>query len=621
MTKYNYKITNKNFNEDKPLRVAVYTRVSTTDQYVNWVWIDSQKKDIEYLIKGNKDKYTYSKNKHYYEDWGKSWADEHRPALDKMIRDIENWEIDIVIVYKIDRLFRKLLYLLQFIDNISKKWVFLKSVKDNIDTTDGMWMVMLQFMWIIWDIERDNIRIRTIDWKKTKASQWYYVWWWKTPFWYDLHDTPWWKKLIVNSDEAKIVNRIFDMYVNQKYTLWDISRTLTMEWIPTRDDRLIEDVYKENINKDKHKEKYKNEYWNIDDKNLLHKKWSKKVNDWKWYSSSIRKILKREIYTWKYYYGMTTKEWDEDKNIFHIVEKPKESWIEFDSPVILKDTSLFYDAKKLLSQNKVMKRKSPYLFSWLVTCWLCWYKYNWYKSSKGTFNYRCKWWMSWSNLKVRCRNAQISEAILYKYCWLELERNLSNPDNFKAIVFNEKKNKEIVSTLNKRISEIQKLLKFKRNTLENAIISELEATNEMKKNVYKMKIIDYEKEISKLEIEDKEKRREISIIKSNEKKRNDIKNFNEIHQNAVKNLDDEKKKDLIKKYIKIVTINPWKIIIRFNILDELEGKDWRDGEDWESKKLKWKNDFFNKYLINMRDWNYKLSSRKNYSRVIDKQDL
>jgi len=63
-----------------------------------------------------------------------------------MIRDIENGEIDIILVYKIDRLYRKLLYLLQFIETISKSGVFVKSIEDNIDTSDKMGMFMLQFM-------------------------------------------------------------------------------------------------------------------------------------------------------------------------------------------------------------------------------------------------------------------------------------------------------------------------------------------------------------------------------------------------------------------------------------------------------------------------------------------
>ncbi|MDD3145488.1 MAG: recombinase family protein [Candidatus Gracilibacteria bacterium] len=605
MAKSNLKVVNKNFNENKPLRVAVYTRVSTNDQYINGVGIEAQFKEIKRDLEVYHEKYTFNEKKNYYKEGGQSGADEHRPELDRMIRDIDNGEIDIIIVYKIDRLFRKLLYLLQFIEGISKKGVFIKSINDKIDTTDNMGMVMLQFMGIIGDIERDNIRIRTIDGKKTKAEMGYYVGGGKTPFGYDLHDTPGGKKLKINDDEAKIVRRIFDMYVNQKNTLGEMARILTMEGIPTRDDRLKEKVRKENLNKDKHKEKYIDEH-SENDRSLTHSKGTKKNNDGFWYSSSIRKILNREIYTGVYYYGMTTKEWDEENNKTVYIKNPKDIWIPFECPDILNDKSLYEEAQKLLEKNKILKPKSPYLFTGLIKCGECHKNYNGYKSSKGSLHYRCKGGMSGTPLKNRCKNSEISEDILFKYCWGELERNLSNPDNFKAIAFDKKKNKEIISKNNKRISEIASLINSKRNTLVNAIKNEAYAKDDFKRKVYSDMIVDLEKEISKLEVEDKNLRREISIINSNERKKDDIANFNEEHQKAIEGLTDKRKKQLIVKYIDEITKNVGKIKIRFNILDDLKGKDWRDGEEGEDKKLKSEHDFFDKNTLSIGDKEFKI---------------
>lgn len=599
---YDYEVNNKNYNENNKLRVAVYTRVSTNDQFMNWAWIEAQKAEIKKLIKANKDKYDFKEKKNYYEDWGQSWALEHRPELDRLIDDIANWEIDIIIVYKIDRLFRKLLLLLQFIDEISKSGVFIKSIHDNIDTSDKMWMVMLQFMWIIWDIERDNIRLRTIDWNITKARQWFYVWWWKTPFGYDLHPSIWWKKLKVNTDEAKVVNRIFDMYVNKGNTLWEIASILKSEWIPTRDDRLKEEVKKENADKDKYREKHSDIYDNDDeDENyefeLNYKKWTKKENDWKWYASSIRKILRNKMYIWFYEYWKTTKEWNKDTMSYDIVPNLEDNIVRFKCDDILKDASLFDEAQKILDRNLKAKPKSKYLFSWLMKCWLCWYSYNWYKSSKWTLHYRCKWGMSSSNLDVKCKNSEISEDLLFKYCWSELDKNLSDPEKFKAVVFDEEKNKELVADLNRRISKINTLIVKKKNNLENAIEMSLETTWDTKQ-IYLRKRDEYQEEITKLELESKDLRREISIIKSNEKKRDDIKNFYKEHEEAVKNLTDERKRQLIKKYISSILKNPWKLKMRFNIIDDLELEEWETEED---KSLKTSHDFFDKRSINIRD--------------------
>lgn len=600
MTKsiYDYQVRNKNKEDWNKLRIAAYTRVSTNDQFINGASMDTQLNEIIKRYKFNKDIYSFSKARNHYTDWGESWASEHRPELDRMIKDIENWDIDVVIVYKIDRLFRKLLFLLQFIEKISKLWVYIISIKDNIDTSDAKWMIMLQFMWIIWDIERDNIRIRTIDWKVTKAKQWYYVWWWKVPYWFRLEGTPLWKKAYVNKDEAIVINRIFDLYVKKTKSLWEIARILTNEKILTRDDKVKIKLEKENNKLDRYKEKE-----GLNDNEINHQKWTKKENDWKWYASSIRKILMNKMHMWIYEYWKTTKVWDKKKEKNILVKNPADKIVPFNlEEYTLKDISIFEDAQKLLEKNIVSKSStSPYLFTWLIKCWLCWFHYNWYKSSKWTFNYRCKWGMSWSNVSPRCRNSDISEELLFKYCWSELDRNLSNPDNFKAVIFDEEKNKEIISDLNRRINVIFTLIKTKKNNLESAIVNEIETDNETKKIIYKKKIWEYEKEILDLEIEDNEARREISIIKSNEKKRDDIKNFNEQHEKAINNITEFRKSELIKRYVKLIDRNPWKLKIRFNILDELEWRDWRDWEDWENKKLKSEQDFFDVNSINIRD--------------------
>lgn len=588
-------IINKNKIDWNKLRVAVYTRVSTNDQYVNWVWIDAQYDKIMSVIKFNSDKYTFDKKKHYYVDWAESWVNKNRPELDRMIRDIDNWEIDIILVYKIDRLFRKLILLLDFVEKISDKWVFLKSCNENIDTSESMWLVLLQFMGIIWDIERENIRIRTIDWKKLKAKIGYYVWWWKTPFWYDLKVTPWWKKLIINNKEAKIVNRIFDLYVNKNHTLWEIAKILTSEKIPTRDDRVLEKVKKENKNIDDYLKVNKDKDIDV---NITHKLWSKKKLEWHWYPSNISKILKREIYTWKYHYWMTTKEKNSDGK-YVIVKKPRSEWVPFDCESILTDLSLYSEAQKLLAKNVNKKRKSPYIFSWMITCWKCGMSYNWYKASKWTFQYRCRGWMSSSKMNPRCKNSEISEEILFKYCWWELERNLSNPDNFKAISFNKEKNKKNISDLNRRITEIEELLISKKKILNNALEKELEADNKDTKISYQNIIIKIKGEISQLEVESQECKIEIKIIKSNEKKNIDVENFNKDHQKAIENLDYDKKVKLLKKYIDNIKKNVWKIHIKFNILDNMDWRDFREWENGDKKNLKSELDFFNLNTLNL----------------------
>jgi len=585
--KKEYEVKNDNFEADKALRVAVYTRVSTNEQYLNWVWIESQKDTIMAEIDKNKDDYSYNENNNYYEDWGHSWAKEHRPELDRMIRDINNWEIDIIFVYKIDRLHRKLLALLSFIDGISKQWVFLYSIKDNIDTSDKMWMIMLQFMGIIWDIERENIRMRTIDWKLTKARHKYFVWWWKSAFWYDFVKRTDWTKVYVNTNEAKVVNRIFDLYVNKWKSLWEITRILESEWIPTRDDRLKDKILKANEEKENYRDKE-----NIEEDFISLQKWTKKVNDWAWDGTTVRRILLNTMYIWYTLYWKTKKVWDKDKKKYISVKNDEKDIVEIPCDGLLDDISLFEKAWKLLEKNKNKKTKiSPYLFSWLMICGACWYSYNWYKTTKKTFSYRCRWWMSWTKIKPPCKNSEISEELLFSYVWAELERNLSNSKNFENIVLNKDKNKETIRWLNRRLTDIWKLISRKENTLENAEKKEIEAINEKQRERYEALISDYLSEIRKLEVEEVNIKLQISNINSVDKKYKDVEEFATKHQKSFSKITKDKKKVIIKKYINKITKNLWKMIVDFNFIDSFDWKDWREWDEWKDKKLKSSADF------------------------------
>ena len=114
-------------------RVAIYLRVSTLEQATDWFWLDSQERILKAFIEANKDNDWILWNNLIYKDEWISWASdvEYRPALTKLKKDIIDWKIDIVLVWKIDRLFRKTRYLLEFIEFIKKYDVNFISKNEN----------------------------------------------------------------------------------------------------------------------------------------------------------------------------------------------------------------------------------------------------------------------------------------------------------------------------------------------------------------------------------------------------------------------------------------------------------------------------------------------------------
>lgn len=105
----------------KKTRVAIYVRVSTEEQVTKGVSIEHQKESLVEYAKNNN--YVLNEDRHIYIDRGFSGASRNRPALEKLMFDSQNNEFDLVIVKKVDRFFRKNLYLLQYVEDLCQNGV------------------------------------------------------------------------------------------------------------------------------------------------------------------------------------------------------------------------------------------------------------------------------------------------------------------------------------------------------------------------------------------------------------------------------------------------------------------------------------------------------------------
>ena len=141
-------------------RVALYCRVSTEEQVQNGNGLDIQKQALLNFVQSNPGEYILHDKNIYIEEW-KSWAEKEknkRPILYDMFYDAQAWDFDIVLVWKIDRFFRKTLYLLEGIEALDQFWVNFKSVTQPFDTWNAFWKMMLQMMWVIAELERELIK-------------------------------------------------------------------------------------------------------------------------------------------------------------------------------------------------------------------------------------------------------------------------------------------------------------------------------------------------------------------------------------------------------------------------------------------------------------------------------
>lgn len=193
------------------LKCAVYTRKSTDeglDQEFNS--LDAQWEACGAFVKSQIGE-GWSLNKKRYDDGGVSGGTLERPALQELLEDIRLGRVDVVVVYKVDRLTRSLADFAKLVELFDTHQVSFVSVTQAFNTTSSMGRLTLNVLLSFAQFEREVTAERIRD--KIAASKKKGMWMGgSVPLGYDVRE----KKLIINQAEAKTVRTIFDLYRNHK---------------------------------------------------------------------------------------------------------------------------------------------------------------------------------------------------------------------------------------------------------------------------------------------------------------------------------------------------------------------------------------------------------------------
>ena len=203
--------TAKNGNGLQPkVRCAIYTRKSTDeglDQEFNS--LDAQREAAEAYIASQKSEGCVVLPDHY-DDGGFSGGTMDRPALKRLLENIEDRHVDCVVVYKLDRLSRSLLDFTKIIEIFERQDVTFVSVTQQFNTTTSMGRLTLNILLSFAQFEREIIGERIRD--KVAASKRKGKYMGGMPvLGYDVDRTA--KKLIVNTKEAQLVRHIFKRFI------------------------------------------------------------------------------------------------------------------------------------------------------------------------------------------------------------------------------------------------------------------------------------------------------------------------------------------------------------------------------------------------------------------------
>lgn len=191
------------------VRCAIYTRKSTEEgleQEFNS--LDAQREAAEAFILSQRHE-GWTVVPQHYDDGGFSGGNMERPALERLMQDVENRRIDCVVVYKVDRLSRSLLDFAKIMDVFEQNGVSFASVTQQFNTSTSMGRLVLNVLLSFAQFEREIIGERIRD-KVAAAKRKGKFTGGTPPLGYDVDSER--HRLVVNPDEAKTVRFIFKRF-------------------------------------------------------------------------------------------------------------------------------------------------------------------------------------------------------------------------------------------------------------------------------------------------------------------------------------------------------------------------------------------------------------------------
>ncbi len=200
-----------NFGDDiptRPLRVAIYIRISTDEEHQPFS-LEAQETKLRSYIEIQPG---WELVGPIYRD-EKSGATLERPALQRALTAAKAGRFDILLVYRVDRLARSLRGLVDILDQLDAAEVGFRSATEPVDTSTAVGRMLVQMLGVFAQFERETIIDRVINGMERKAAKGEWCGGYR-PHGYELdRDTG---KLVPVDGEDKVPAMIFNMYVRER---------------------------------------------------------------------------------------------------------------------------------------------------------------------------------------------------------------------------------------------------------------------------------------------------------------------------------------------------------------------------------------------------------------------
>ena len=339
-----------------------------------------------------------------FEDEGYSGATLERPGLER-VRDLAaEGQVQVVLVYAPDRLSRKYAYQILLIEEFARQGVETIFVKAPQGTSPED-QLLVQFQGMIAEYERAQILERSRRVKRHRARSGEVSVLSGAPYGYryirKTDEVP--ASYVIIDAEARVVERVYEMYTVEALSMGEIARRLNAEGIPTRKQSA------------------------------------------RWERSVVWAMLRNPAYRGTACFGKTRAAGRirvtralrrrggivSKNSVGH--ERPHEEWIEIPVPALVSEQS-FARAQELLHENKIRSRRrtiTPSVAQGLVSCQKCGYAFSrtsTYTSARKLHYYKCIGSDRWRKLGGPvCDNRMVRQDLIDQIVWTEVLRLLEDP--------------------------------------------------------------------------------------------------------------------------------------------------------------------------------------------------
>src|SRR5690606_29952109 len=215
-------------------RCAIYTRKSSEEGLdMEFNSLDAQREACEAFVTSQKAE-GWATIRERYDDGGFSGGTLERPGLKRLIQDVEAGLVDVVVVYKIDRLSRSLMDFSKLVEVFDRNGVTFVSVTQSFNTTTSTGRLTLNILLSFAQFEREVTAERIRD--KVAASRKKGMWMGGiVPLGYRVES----RKLVIEETEAATVRMIFELFVSIG-SATVLAKALAAENVRTRRGKLVD---------------------------------------------------------------------------------------------------------------------------------------------------------------------------------------------------------------------------------------------------------------------------------------------------------------------------------------------------------------------------------------------